>query len=274
VEYAGVAPDYLRTMQIPLVSGREFSAADAEGSQLVAVVNVAFANRYWPHQDALGKKLHADGRWWTVVGVAQNSDTDSIGQKPDPFFYLPLYQEYSRRVAIAARVHGDPLAFAAPVQDAVHSLDPDMPLFDLTTLDSRIQLNTTDQRMGGVFVGAFGILALILAGVGIYGMLAYTTRQRTHEIGIRMALGAAPRDVLRLVLRQGVKLALLGLAFGLAASLLLTRALSSELFGVTSTDPLTYLGVAALLLSVALLACYIPAYRAMRTDPMTALRYE
>jgi predicted permease len=274
VEYSDVGPDYLRTLQIPLVSGREFSASDTADSQLVAVVNAAFAKRYWPHEDALGKKLYADGHWRSVVGVTQNSDTDSIGQKPTPFFYLPLFQDYSRDAAIAIRVHGDPLAFADPVQEAIHSLDPDMPLFDLTTLDSRIQLNTTTQRMGGVFVGAFGILALILAGVGIYGMLAYTTRQRTHEIGIRMALGAAPSDVLRLVLRQGLKLALLGLIIGLVASLVLTRALSSELFGVTSTDPLTYLAVAVLLLAVALLACYIPAYRAMRVDPMVALHYE
>ncbi|HUB58841.1 MAG TPA: ABC transporter permease [Candidatus Micrarchaeia archaeon] len=273
VEYSGVGPDYLRTMQIPLVSGREFADSDLEGSQLVALVNAAFAQRYWPHEDALGKKIHADGRWRTVVGVAQNSDYDSIGQKAIPFLYLPLFQEYSREVAIAIRVQGDPLAFAVPVQDAVHSLDPDLPLFDLTTLESRVQLGTTTQRMGGVFVGAFAIVALILAAIGIYGMLAYTTRQRTLEIGIRMALGASPRDVLRLVLRQGLKLALLGLSIGLVLSFILTRALAGELFGVSTTDPLTYLGVALLLLCVALAACAIPTYRAMRTDPMTALRY-
>ncbi|MGB2622117.1 MAG: ABC transporter permease [Candidatus Acidiferrum sp.] len=273
VEYSDVGPEYLRTMQIPLVSGREFADSDLEGSQLVAVVSAAFAQRYWPHEDALGKKLHATGRWRTVVGVAQDSDYDSIGQKPIPFLYLPLFQEYSREVAIAARVQGDPLAFAAPVQDAVHSLDPDLPLFDLTTLESRVQLKTTTQRMGGIFVGAFAILALILAGIGIYGMLAYTTRQRTREIGIRMTLGAAPRDVLRLVLRQGLKLALLGLSIGLVISLILTRALASQLFGVSTTDPLTYFGVAFLLLCVALAACAIPTYRAMRTDPIAALRY-
>ena len=130
------------------------------------------------------------------------------------------------------------------------------------------------QRMGGVFVGGFGILALVLAGIGIYGVLSYTTRQRTHEIGIRMALGAEPRDVMKLVLRQGVMLALLGLGIGLAASLVLTRALSSQLFGVTATDPLTFAAVATVLLAVALLACYIPARRAMRVDPMVALRHE
>ncbi|MFZ0640590.1 MAG: ABC transporter permease [Candidatus Acidiferrales bacterium] len=274
IQYADVGPNYLRTMQIPLVSGREFTAADTDSSQLVAVVNATFVNRYWPHQHAVGKKLHAAGRWYTVVGVAQDSDYFELGQKPQPFFYLPLFQNYDRRIAIYARVAGDPLAFVSPVQDAVHSLDADLPLFDLTTLDSRIQLSTTTERLAGVFVGGFGVLALLLAGIGIYGVLAYTTRQRTHEIGIRMALGAEPRDVLRLVLRQGLMLALVGLAIGLAASFVLTRALSSQLFGVTATDPLTFAAVAILLLAVALLACFIPARRAMRTDPMVALRYE
>ncbi|MFZ0415223.1 MAG: ABC transporter permease [Candidatus Acidiferrales bacterium] len=274
VQYADVGPNYLRTMQTPLVAGREFTTADIGGSQHVAVVNQAFAHRYWPHSEPIGEKLEAGGTSYTVVGVAQDSDYNSIGQKPQPFFYLPLFQDYGRHAAIYVRVPGDPLAFVTPVQDAVHSLDADLPLFDLTTLDSRIQLNTTTQRLAGVFVGGFGILALILAGIGIYGVLAYTTRQRTHEIGIRMALGAEPRDVLKLVLRQGLTLALLGLAIGLAASFVLTRALSSELFGVTASDPLTYAAVAILLLTVAMAACYIPAYRAMRTDPMVALRYE
>ncbi|MFI5127453.1 MAG: ABC transporter permease [Candidatus Acidiferrales bacterium] len=275
VEYADVAPDYLRTMQIPLVAGREFSMADTAESQLVAVVNQEFVKRYWPHGDAIGKRLHAGGKWFTVVGVAQNSDTDKIGQKPRGFFYLALFQDYDSGISIHVRVPGgDPLAFVPPVQEAVHSLDADLPLFDVTTLDSRIQLSTVTQRMGGVFVGGFGVLALVLAGIGIYGVLSYATRQRTHEIGIRMALGAEPRDVMKLVLRQGVMLALLGLGIGLAASLVLTRALSSQLFGVTATDPLTFAAVATVLLAVALLACYIPARRAMRTDPMVALRHE
>lgn len=276
VEFGDVGPHMLQTLQIPLVSGRDFTTSDIQGSQRVAIVNLAFANRYWPHQDAIGKKLHADEEWWTVVGVAQNSDFDSIGQKPEPFLYLPLFQDYERDVVIYARTAGDPLAVAGPVQDAVHSLDADLPLFNLTTLESRVELDTTTQRMGGVFVGGFGILALVLAGIGIYGVLAYTTRQRTHEIGIRMALGAEPRDVLRLVLRQGLALALIGLAIGLGASFVLTRALASadQLFGISATDPLTFIAVAILLLLVAFLACFIPARRAMRTDPMIALRYE
>jgi predicted permease len=274
IDDARVSPNYLQTMQIPLVAGREFMLSDTEKSQPVAVVNQEFARRYWQNENAIGKRLRAADKWFTVVGVAHNSDTDHLNQKPKPFLYLPLFQVYDSRVAIHARVVGNPLAYVSAVRNAVHELDADLPLFDLMTLDSHIQLNTTNDRIGGVFVGAFGILALILAAVGVSGVLAYTTRQRTHEFGIRMTLGAEPRDVFTLVLRQGTILAMLGIVIGLAVSFVLTRAMSRLLFGVTATDPLTFAAVAVLLLLVALLACYIPARRAMRVDPMVALRYE
>jgi putative ABC transport system permease protein len=209
-----------------------------------------------------------------VVGVARDSDYNQLGGPPSSLLYLPLGQDYAASVTIEARTFGNPLLFARPVEQAVHSLDADLPLFDLTTLESRIQLATATQRMGGAFVGGFGLVALLLAAVGIYGVLAYTTSQRTSEIGLRMALGAEPRDVLRLILAQGGRLALAGIAIGLGASFALTRALTSELFGVSASDPLTYAGVSLLLCAVALLACYIPARRAMRVDPMVALRHE
>ena len=274
VEYDDVAPDYFRTMQIPLVAGRGIEASDTDKSELVTVVNEQFAKRYWPGREAIGERLHADGKWFTVVGIARNSDYDQLGEKPKSFFYLPLPQDYAPDVTIEARVSGDPLAFVRPVEEAVHSLDADLPLFDLATLDSRVQLSTTTERMGGAFVGGFGIVALILAAIGIYGVLAYTTRQRTHEIGLRMALGAEPRNVFALILTQGARLALMGVAIGLGVALVLTRALESQLFGVSAADPLTYAGVAILLCAVALLACYIPARRAAKVDPMVALRYE
>jgi predicted permease len=274
IEDARVGPNYLHTMQIPLVAGREFTLSDTDKSQFVAIVNQEFVRRYWPQQDPIGRRLRARGKWFTVVGVAHNSDTEHLNQRPKPFLYLSLFQDYDSRVAIHARVESNPLAYVSALENAVHELDADLPLYDLMTLDSRIQLNTMDDRIGGVFVGAFGILALVLATVGVYGVLAYTTRQRTHELGIRMALGAEPRDVFGAVLRQGATLAMLGIVIGLAASFALTRALSSILFGVSATDPLTFTAVAFLLLLVALLACYIPARRAMHLDPMVALRYE
>jgi len=271
---ASVGPNYLKTLQIPLIAGREFTARDAENSQRVAIVSQEFVKRYWPGQNGIGKRVQAERESYTVVGVAQNIDTERLGQKPEPFIYLPLFEDYSSAIAIHLRVAGDPLATYSAVERAVHSLDADVPLFDTTTLDSRLLLNTTTQRLASAFIGCFGVLAMVLAAVGIYGVLSYVTRQRRHEIGVRMALGAKPGDVLRLVLRQGLTLAVLGLITGLAASLLLTRAISSQLFGVQASDPLTYTGVAALLLGVALLAGYVPARRAINVDPMVALRCE
>jgi predicted permease len=274
MDFVVTSPRYLSTMQIPLVAGREFAFSDTDRTQPVAIVNQEFARRYWPNADPLGKRLRRGSQSFTVVGIAHNSDTDHLNQKPKPLVYLPLFQTYNPAVAIHARVIGNPLAYAPAVQNAIHQLDADLALFDLFTLDSRIELNTTDARIGGVFVGLFGILALVLAAIGVYGVLAYTTRLRTHEIGIRIALGAEPRDVFGLILRNGAVLAASGIVIGLAASLVLTRALSSLLFSVSTTDPLTFAAVATLLLVVALLACYLPAHRAMRTDPLVALRYQ
>jgi predicted permease len=274
MDFNRISPNYLRTMQIPLMAGREFALGDTDTSQLVAIVNQEFARRYWPKADVLGKRLRTGRKWFTVVGVAHNSDTDHLNQKPKPLVYVPLFQTYDSRVTIHARVFGNPLEFAPAIQNIMHELDADLPLHDLMSLDSRIQLNTINDRIGSAFVGAFGLLALLLAAIGVYGVLAYTTRQRTHELGIRIAFGAEPRDVFGLVLRQGAILAVLGIIIGLAASFALTRALSSLLFGVSATDTLTFAAVAILLMLVALLACYLPARRAMRTDPLTALRYQ
>ena len=269
-----IAPNYFRTMEIPLVSGRDFTPQDTEKSQAVAIVNQAFARRYWPNQDPLGKKVHARDRWFDVIGIARNSDYIELRERPQPFIYFSLFQVYYPGMTIHARVAGDPLMFASPVEAAVHQLNADLPVYDVSTLQTRVLLNTTNNRLAGTFVGIFGLLALILAAVGIYGVIAYSTRQRTHEIGIRVALGAAPRDVFRIVIGQGARLVVTGLAIGLAASFLLTRLLSAQLFGISAADPATYISVAVLLASVALLACYIPARRAMRVDPMVALRYE
>ncbi|MGB2888044.1 MAG: ABC transporter permease [Candidatus Acidiferrales bacterium] len=275
-QVAIITPNYFQTMQIPIVKGRDFTLQDAKSSQRTVIVNETFVERYWPHQEAIGKQLNSDltNEWFTVVGVARNSKVNGLNEKPTPFLYLPLYQLYRATMIINARVTGDSLAFGKTVEKTVHELNADLVVFDVTTLELREQIASFGQRVAGTFVGAFGLLALVLAAVGIYGVTAYTTRQRTHEIGIRMALGATKEDILRLVLGHGLRLTLAGVGLGLAVSFALTRYLGSLLLGVTSTDALTFSSVAILLCAVALLACFIPARRAMRVDPMVALRYE
>jgi len=271
-----VTPNYFHTMQIPIVKGRDFTPQDTKSSQRVVIVSEAFANRYWPNQEALGKQLNSDvtHEWFTVVGVARDVKFTSLNETPAPFLYFPQYQVYRPGLIIAVRTAGDPLTFAKTVEKTIHELNPDLFVFDVTTLESRTRFSSLAPRIAGTFIGAFGLLALVLATVGIYGVTAYTTRQRTHEIGIRMALGASKEDILQLVLGHGMRLTFVGVALGLAASFALTRYLSSLLLGVTSTDALTFSLVAILLCGVALFACFIPARRAMRVDPMVALRYE
>ena len=275
-EEAEISPNYFHTLQIPLVKGRDFTPQDTPQSQHVVIINEAFVNRYWPHQEALGKQLYSDlpKEWLTVVGVARDTKVNWLNEKPTPFVYLPLYQYYHASMMVTARVNGEPLAFSQPVEKTLHELNGDLVVFDVTTLESRNQIASFGQRVAGTFVGAFGLLALALAAVGIYGVTAYTTRQRTLEIGIRMALGATRQNVLSLVLGHGLRLMLAGVSLGLALSFVLTRFLGSLLLGVTSTDAVTFSSVVILLCAVVLLACFIPARRAMRTDPMVALRYQ
>ena len=271
-----VTPNYFQTVQIPMVKGRDFTLQDNKNSQRTVVVNEAFVDRYWPGQEALGKKLNSDltHEWFTVVGVARNAKVNDLNEKPTPFVYLPLYQVYRANMIIHARVAGDPLAFGKTMEQSIHELNADLVIFDVTTLESLEQIASFGQRIAGTFVGAFGLLALILAAVGIYGVTAYTTQQRTREIGIRMALGASKEDILRLVLGHGLRMTLAGVGLGLVASYGLTRYLKSMLLGVTSTDALTFTSVAILLCAVALFATFIPARRAMRVDSTVALRYE
>jgi predicted permease len=271
-----VSPNYFKTMQIPILKGRDFTLRDTKDSQRVVIVNNAFINRYWPRQDAIGKRIYSDltHEWFTVVGVARDDKATGLNDKPRPFLYLPLDQAYQATVIVNARVLGDPLASGVEVEKAIHELNPALVVFDVADLNVRWQLASFPQRIAGTFVGAFGLVALVLATVGVYGVTSYTTRQRVHEIGIRVALGASKENVLRLVLGHGLRLTLLGVGLGLAAAFGLTRYLKSMLLGVTSTDALTFLIVAFLLSAVALLACFIPALRAVRVDPMIALRHE
>jgi putative ABC transport system permease protein len=276
VQVGIVTPNFLKTLQNPLVSGRDFTDEDTRNSQRVAMVNQYFASRYWPNQQALGKRVHSDltNEWFTVVGVVKNSKVNSLSEAPTPFIYLPLYQVYNASMLICARTAGNPMLLSAAVDRTIHELNANLVLYDVTTLQNRVELGSFVQRLAGTFVGAFGLLALVLAAVGIYGVTSYKTRQRSHEIGIRMALGASRADVLRLVLLQGLTLTLIGVGLGILAAFSLTRFLSSQLLGVTSTDALTFFSVAILLCAVTLAACYVPARRATRIDPMAALRHE
>jgi predicted permease len=279
---AMITPNYFQTLEIPLVKGRDFTMQDNMSSQRVAIVNEAFVNRYWPNQEGLGKQVNSDltHEWFTVVGVARDSKVTGLNEKPTPFLYLPHYQVSllnqpgGSTMNVIARTTGDPLAMGKTVEQTIHELNADLVVFSVTTLQSSEEISSFPQRIAGTFVGAFGLLALVLAAVGIYGVTAYTARQRTHEIGVRMALGASKQDILRLVLGHGLRLVFIGVGLGLAASFALTRYLSSALLGVTSTDAITFSGVAVLLCAVALFACFIPARRAMRVDPMVALHYE
>jgi predicted permease len=271
-----VTPNYFHTMQIPIVKGRDFTLQDTTNSQRVAIVSEAFVNRYWPHEEALGKQVNSDftHEWFTVVGVARDTKIKSLNEKPTPFLYLPLDQVYRPQMIVHARVAGDALAFGRTLETTIHEMNADIGVYDVTAVDLSEQFTFFGQRVAGTFVGAFGLLALVLATVGIYGVTSYTTRQRTHEIGIRMALGASKEDILRLVLGHGLKLMLAGVGLGLVLAFGLTRFLVSLLLGVTSTDALTFSSVGILLCAVALFACFMPARRAMRVDPMVALRHE
>jgi predicted permease len=271
-----IAPNFFHTVEIPIIKGRDFTLQDNRKSQRVVIVNEAFVHRYWPGQEALGKQLNSDftHEWFTVVGVARDSKVSWLNEKPTPFVYLPVYQIYRPELTVLVRTRSNPLGFSNTLEKTIEQMNANVLVYDLSTLERGGQFATFGQRVAGTFVGAFGLLALVLAAVGIYGVTAYTTRQRTHEIGIRMTLGATKRDVLELVLGHGLKLMLIGVGVGLLLSLILTRFLSILLLGVTTTDALTFSSVAFLLCAVALFACLLPARRAMRVDPMVALRYQ
>jgi predicted permease len=269
-----VGPDYLQTLRTPLLAGRDFNDGDNPGTEPVAIVNQALVDRYWMGQSAIGKRIQADGRWNTVVGVAANGKYRRLIYDPTPLILLPLAQSYRNGAIVHIRTAGDPLALTTAVERTVGELNSDLPLFNVTTLKANMQMGSIFERIAVVLAGSFGLLALILANVGIYGVVAYTTKQRTHEIGIRMALGAGKGTIFRQVLKQGLRLTVAGLAIGLAASFVLTRFLRSMFVGVGATDLPILATAAVALLLVALVACFVPARRAASIEPMQALRAE
>jgi predicted permease len=259
-----------------VISGREFTEADMPDSQLVAVVNQAFVDRYWPGENAIGKQVTDGGARFTIVGVARNAKYRLLTSPSEPVIYLPIYQAFrsTKDTTVHIRTTGDPLAIASSVEDTLHQLNPELPLFNVNPLSVTMQLGTLFGRVAATFAGSFGLLAMLLAAVGIYGVVAYITRQRAREIGIRVALGAEKGSIYSLVLGQGFRLTLAGLVVGTVLALALTRLLKAQLFGVSETDAITFTSVGLLLAVVALVACHIPARRATRVDPMVALRHE
>jgi predicted permease len=276
-------PGYYSTLEIPLERGRGFVPADDQRSLPVAVVNGTMARRLWPGVDPIGRRFRVIGdstAWLTIVGVAHDTKSWGLTAEALPEYTLPFYQlptairSVRRSMSVVVRTAGDPLALAAPVRREIAALDPDLALSNVRTLERVVADSVGDRRFTMLLLGLFGAVALALAAIGIYGVTAYGVAQRTREMGIRLALGAEPGAVRRLVLREGVRLALAGLVAGLAVALVGTRALRSQLYGIGSSDPATYLGLSAVLLLVAVLATYLPARRATRVDPAITLRAE
>jgi putative ABC transport system permease protein len=275
-ELDDVAPNYFETLHIPLIAGRTFNDSDRATTTWVAIANEAMAKHFWPNESALGKRFHFFGEdhLREIVGIVGNTVVNNIGEEPQPLAYLPMTQDYSPAATIQVRTLGRPEAVVATVRGQVQSLDPSLAITNVQTIGEVVSQGLWAPRMGAALLALFGGLALILAAVGVYGVLSYSVNQQTHEIGIRMALGAQPASVLWLVIGQGLQLAGAGLLLGLIGALAATQVLTSLLFGVSTRDPVTFAGVSLVLLTAAILACYIPARRATRVDPIIALRYE
>jgi predicted permease len=276
IQIDDVAPNFFATLRIPFVRGREFNDGDRRDTNAVAIVSEAMALQLWPNRSAVGKRFRFFGETMLreIVGVVRNTVVTSFGEDPQPLVYLPLTQDYNPAVTMQVRTGGSPEPVIATLRHEIQSLDANLALTDMNTIGQVIDQGLWAARVGAGLLTLFGGLALLLAVLGVYGVLSYSVNQQRREIGIRMAMGAQPESVLTLIVVQGMKLAFAGLVLGLLAAFAATRVLSSLLFGVSTHDPLTFVGVALVLAIAAVLACYIPARRATRVDPMIALRYE
>jgi putative ABC transport system permease protein len=272
-----VSPDYFKSLAIPMLRGRVFTARDVEKSPMVAVVDEAFVARYFPTEDPIGKGLDigngTDG-FYEIVGVVGNVRYAGLERAPSPTMYVPFKQQVFSAMWMLISTDGDPAQLAGPARQALLNVDRTLPAFSITTLSNVVDESVAQRRFSMLLLAAFAIVALFLAAVGLYGVVAYTVSQRTQEIGVRMAIGAQPADVMRMVLGGGMKLSLIGLAIGLGAALMLGSLVTTMLFGVEPFDPASYGATAVVLLAVSLLACYVPARRATAVDPTVAMRQE
>jgi putative ABC transport system permease protein len=278
---------YLSTMGVAIREGRDFASSDGPNSQGVALINEALAEQYWPNQNPIGQQIRLvfpptlkpfDAIPYkgpvTIVGVVGDIRDWAWSEPKIPQLYLPQTQNPSRVMHLVVRSSIDPTQLTSAIRHAAESVDPNQPLTDVKTMDAYLAVLLAQRRLNMTLLAFFAVVAALLAAIGIYGVMGYAVIQRYHEIGIRMALGAEPGDVLRMVVSDGMKLAAFGLSIGLVASLVIMKYLDSQLYGVKARDPLTFIGVAAVLAVVALAACYFPARRATKVDPLVALRYE
>jgi putative ABC transport system permease protein len=274
IDYNIVGSNYLQTLGVPLVKGRDFGPQDHEQAVRVAIVNETMAGRFWPGQDPVGRWIGVASQWLQVIGVAKDGKYHELGERPIPYVYVPFSQNYQSEMTLHVRTRGEPRNWLSAVRAEVQALDKEVSVFGVKTLTEHMSIPLFGPRMVATLMGLMGVLALLLAAVGIYGVIAYSVSQRTREIGIRMALGARPRDVLKVVVGQGMVMALIGLFIGLAGAFALTRIMSGLLYGVSATDPTTFAGVSLVLGGVALVASYLPARQATKVEPILALRYE
>jgi predicted permease len=271
VENAEVGPQYFESLHIPILEGREFTLNDDEKAPRVIIVDQTAARRFWPGQDPVGKRLRVWGSLFTVVGVVRNSTHTFVNESPEPMVYMSFFQAGYETI-VQVKTEGNPLDLASAVEQAIHGIDSRLPVFDVRSMRESTQLASTFAVIESTLAGMFALIGLVLAVTGIYGVVAYRTQMRTHEIGIRMALGASRVDVLRLVLLQGLWITGIGLALGLAFALGLTRVIARLLYGIGANDPVTVASVVLLLGAMSLVASYFPAHRAMRRNPVTAIR--
>lgn len=276
-EFAAVSPEHFRTLQIPLLSGRSFNDSDDDKALLIALVDQTLARRFWPGESPIGKRLKAGpiqstNPWLTIVGVVGDVKSDSLEAPGAAHVYLSLFQSPPYNTVVYLRTAGNPGSYGESIRNEVQSVDPNIPTYAVRSLEDVVARSMSERRFALDILGFFGVVALLLAAIGIYGVMTYTFSQRTQEIGIRMALGAQRADILRLAISEGMLLVAVGLGTGIVGALVLTRYLRTMLFAVTPTDPLTFTAISAILASVALLACFIPAQRATEVDPLVALR--